>query len=86
MSRTSIRNKNNREQLLPISSKDKWNRYFVLERRVLNEVMNYLNLNEIQFFAEHDGWTTSELLDQNELIEHVFQTTGYRIKLELEII
>jgi hypothetical protein len=85
MPRTSVRNKNNKEQLLPLSSKDKWTRYFSLERRVLNAVINYLNLNEIQFFAEHDGWTTNELLDQNELVEHVYKQTGFRIKLELEI-
>jgi len=86
MPRTSVTNKNNRQQMLPISSRDKWNRYFLLERQVLNAVIDYLNLNEIQFFAEHDGWTTSKELDQNELITHVVQTTGYRIKLELEII
>ena len=86
MPRTSVTNKNNKTQLLPLSSRDKWNRYFQLERVVLNSVIDYLKANGIQFFAEHDGWTTSELLDQNELITHVFQTTGYRIKLELEII
>jgi len=85
MPRTSVTNKNNKTQLLPLSSRDKWNRYFQLERVVLNSVIDYLNTNKIQFFAEHDGWTTDTELDQNELIDHVFQTTGYRIKLELEI-
>lgn len=84
MVRRSIVNKNNKTQLLPLSSKDKWNRYFQLERLVLNSVIDYLKANEIQFFAEHDGWTTSIELDQNELIDHVYKQTGFRIKIDLE--
>jgi len=84
--RRSVVNKNNKEQMLPISSRQKWGVYFDLERVVLNAVMNYLKLTENQFFAEHDGWTTTDEVDQNELIDYVFQTTGYRIKIDMNLI
>jgi hypothetical protein len=86
MPRTSVINKNNKQQLLPLSSKAKWFRYFFLERQVLDSVRDYLNLNDIQFFAEHDGWTTDKEVDQVALITHVVQMTGYKIKLDLDII
>ena len=84
--RRAVVNKNNKQQMLGISSKQKWGVYFDLERQVLNSVINYLNLTDNQFFTEHDGWTTTNEIDQQELIDYVVQTTGYRIRIDLEII
>lgn len=84
--RKAVTNKNNKQQMLPISSKQKWGVYFDLERQVLNAVMKYLTLTENQFFAEHDGWTTTDEIDQNELVDYVFKTTGYHIKIDMNLI
>jgi len=83
--RTTI-DKNLKTRLVPISSKNKWSRYFELERVVLDSVIDYMKANEIQSFTEHDGWTTTTELDQDSLRDYVLTKTGFKIELEYEFL
>lgn len=74
----------NKERLLPISSFDRWAVYFKLERQVLEQVRKYLKLTDNNCFLEHDGWSTENPVDQEELIAFVQQHTGFSIKLSME--
>jgi len=78
------RRRNLKNRLLPVRSKDKWNVYFELERRVLNAVRTYLIDQDIRHFLEHDGWNCVREIDSMELIDFVKEKTGYVIKLESE--
>jgi len=69
-------------RLLKISSRQKWNVYFALERVVLNSVRNYLDNNSVRYFLIHDGWTCASEIDLNELELHVKNETGYSIKFD----
>jgi hypothetical protein len=82
MPRRSVVNKNNKTQVLPISSRSKWHLYFKLERQVLNQVSKYLTGTNNKFFLEHDGWSTESKIDEQKLIGYVYNNTGYKIELE----
>jgi hypothetical protein len=69
---------------LPITAKQKWLLYFELERSVIDSVRTYLDQRSIRYFLEHDGWSSSEELDQNELRDHIYKQTGFRLKFEYE--
>ena len=84
MARRSIQDKNNRTRMLPISSREKWMRYFELERIVLNSVIDYMRDRSMKYFLEHDGWACNQLIDISELSEYVFDSTGYRVQFECE--
>ena len=84
MYRTRVIDKNSRERLLPISSKQKWARYFDLERTILNSVVDYMKKNNYRYFLEHDGWSSSREIILNELELWVFNSTGYRVLFENE--
>jgi len=84
MYRTSIIDKNNKSRLLPINSKQKWARYFDLERTILNSVVNYLTSHQYHYFLEHDGWACDHLILVNDLSDYVFEQTGYRVVFEQE--
>ena len=71
------------ERRVPMNSKRKWAVYFNLERQVLNAVRQYLTKTNNPHFLEHDGWSTVNAVDQQQLIEHVRQATGFVIKLDL---
>lgn len=47
--------KNEGGRKIALNSKRKWNRYFDLERLVLNSVRGYLTKQGLKFFLEHDG-------------------------------
>ena len=81
MSRKTIRDKNNRERLLPVSSRQKWQIYFSLERQVLDATRKYLIKTNNRHFLEHDGWSTEYPIDQTELSEFIYEQTGFRITL-----
>jgi len=66
---------------LPLNSRRKWNRYFELERRVLNVVRAELQQAGIKCFLEHDGWRSDTALDLMQLEEIVYKETGYRITI-----
>ena len=85
--RRTITNKNNKTQVLPISSKQKATIYFQLERLVLEAIIQFMdNLGDIQYFLEHDGWVCSKELDEELLIKWIKDKTGYDIQLEMAVL
>lgn len=85
MTRVSVTNaETNKTRLKPITSKQKWVRYFDLERTALDAVRTYLTQTNNNHFLEHDGWATQNEVNLTELQEHVLKTTGYKIKIEVK--
>lgn len=77
---------NGKTRKLPVSSRQKWNLYFELERQVLNAVREYLDSTGNKYFLEHDGWSTHYEVNQEELLDWIYQKTGFIIHLDLEIL
>jgi len=67
---------------IPLSSKQKWGRYFELERIVQTSIRKYLTANHNQYFLEHDGWCCKAEVAVDELSEWVYRDTGYWIRIE----
>jgi len=65
-----------------ISSRDKWNLYFRLERSVLDQVRHYLRERQNPCFLEHDGWATRDPIDGTDLERHIAITTGFRVIID----
>ena len=87
LTRRSIVNKNNKHQLLPISSKQKSNIYFQLERQILDAVIEFMDsTGDIKYFLEHDGWSCNKKLDNELLTKWIKDKTGYDIQLELVVL
>jgi hypothetical protein len=82
--RRSKQDKNKRERMLPISSRQKWGVYFDLERQVLNQVREFLCERNIRHFLEHDGWSCECEIDQQELQQTIFENTGFQIQFDLK--
>lgn len=84
MPRIGITDKRNKHRLLPISSKQKWQRYFDLERTCVNAIRNYLDQTQNRYFLEHDGWTCERQVEISELTDFVYNRTGFDLKFELK--
>lgn len=84
MARRSKRDKNGCDRMLPISSKEKWMRYFDLERRCLDQVIKYLASTNNKCFLEHDGWTCEKPVNLSDLQDYVYQMTGLDVKFEVK--
>lgn len=69
-------------RLIPVTSKQKWNVYFELERVIINSVRTYLNEREIKYFLIHDGWACEREIDRDNLIEYVRNQTGFDVKFD----
>lgn len=82
--RRSKQDKNNRQRMLPISSRQKWGVYFDLERQVLNEVREFLCESNNRHFLEHDGWSCEHELDLTKLQQRIFERTGFRLEFEMK--
>ena len=68
-----------------ITSSDRWQLYFLYERRVMNSVTHYLDKQLAQYLVEHDGWSSNIQIDLNELTDHVRNSTGiHTIEFEYE--
>jgi hypothetical protein len=65
------------ERLLPLTSKQKWNVYFELERIVMNSVRTYLDQRSVRYFLIHDGWSCDREIDREELRKYVRNDTGF---------
>lgn len=74
-------NKDGLPRLIPITSSDKWDLYFRLERQVMDAIRNHIQSIGIRWFNEHDGIRTSEQLDTNHIQQLVHSLTGFRITL-----
>jgi len=70
------------ERRLAITSKQKWNLYFELERRVIDSVRTYLDQRSIKYFLIHDGWTCDREIDKEELRDFVRENTGFNLSFE----
>jgi hypothetical protein len=64
----------------PMTSNQKWQIYFGMERAVLNVVNQYLKDNNIKCFLEHDGFRTDQAIDVLVLSDVVFVSTGFRVE------
>lgn len=84
LTRRSQIDKNGRTRMLPISSKQKWARYFELERQVLEAARAYLRQTENKCFLEHDGWSTAKQVDIHALQQFVYNRTSFKIEVDCE--
>lgn len=75
--------KTGKKRKLALSSKDKWDVYFQLERKVINEVNTYLTTSGNQCFLEHDGWSCVNEVNLYELQNRIYETTGFALDLEV---
>lgn len=80
---TTIRYKNNKK--LPMSSKQKWSVYFQLERCILDSISKYLQQTNNKYFLEHDGFSTTDMVNTNTLQEYIHMDTGYMLNFQLEL-
>jgi hypothetical protein len=78
----SRRRNSSTNRLIKVTSKQKWNVYFELERCVLNSVRTYLDQKSNRCFLIHDGWTCEREVDRDELGDYVRTHTGYEIKFD----
>jgi hypothetical protein len=69
-------------RLLKINPKQKWQLYFELERRVIDQVRNYLSERNIRYFLIHDGWSCDQEINQIELREYVKTHTGFDLTFD----
>jgi hypothetical protein len=86
MTKRYITTKNNKRRLLALSSRDKWNLYFRLERQVLDVVRDYLDKSDNKYFLEHDGFTTQKQVNETELLDEIYNKTGFILQLECEVL
>lgn len=66
------------------TSKDKWNVYFKLERKVLDAVKFFLDEKKMSYFTEHDGFRSAEEINTKELSDFVFSRTSIRVNFSAE--
>lgn len=71
-------------RMCPVTSKEKWDIYFSLESKVLDSVIDYCETNGHRTFLEHDGWSSSDYIPPELLIEHIKNRTGFEVKLDVE--
>lgn len=55
-----IFNKDGSRRKSPINSRDKWSIYFEQEKRVVDEIKQYLDLVGVRYFLVHDGFYTNK--------------------------
>ena len=84
MSRVKAPDKNGRLRLRPVSSTQKWNVYYMLERKVMYEVREYLIRTGNLYFLEHDGWRCKSQVDLQQLRNVVMEKTGYNVTFKEE--
>lgn len=66
----------------PISSKQKWNRYFELEAKVMACVSEYAKMTNNSIFLEHDGFRSKNPVNLNELHQFIFDKTNFNVVFE----
>lgn len=74
--------KSGKERKVALSSKRKWQKYFELERQVLNEINEYLYKTNNACFLEHDGFVSNKPIDQEQLIQEIKTNIGFVIELD----
>lgn len=74
--------KTNKYRKRPFCPRNKWNIYFQLERKVLNEVIKYCNELNTKYFLEHDGFRTQVKIDTDDLSTYIEYGLGYQLKFK----
>lgn len=83
--RTYLFDTRSQRRLRALSSRDKWNLYFQLEKEVMTSVRTYLKRSSVRYFNEHDGFRSQSIVDVVMLVSYVRSRTGYVIDLDLSI-
>ena len=65
-----------------LSSRDKWMKYFELEKSVMSVVRKQLIKEGNRHFLEHDGWRCESYIDPHSLRLSVRKATGYDVMFE----
>lgn len=66
----------------PFNAKAKWNIYFRLERKIIEEVKSYMNEINSHYFLEHDGFTSQKDIDAEDLSLYVKLNTGFDLTFD----
>jgi hypothetical protein len=72
-------------ELCAVTSADRWELYFLLEKMILDSVIRFLDATGNKRFTEHDGWTTQKKVDVDALLAHIFKETGFNVKLDEDV-
>lgn len=64
---------------------DRAERYRMLERMVLDSVVEYLDITSNKRLLIHDGWVTQSKVDVKDLNRFVLASTGFKINLDYEL-
>lgn len=83
--RTYITTKTSQRRLRALTSRDKWNVYYQLEKQVMTSVRTYLKKTSVRYFNEHDGFRSQDIVDVVMLVSYVRSRTGYVIDLDQSI-
>jgi len=81
---TMTRRTNIKGRLIPITPREKWLRYFELERTCMNPVIKYMKMNNIKYLLEHDGWTCNKEIDIEKIQLCVRNQTGFDVKFDVK--
>ncbi len=65
-------------------SRDRWALYFQLERQVLDQVRRLFRKHQSRVFLEHDGWSSQELVDPEEIQRHISRHLGFDVRIKWE--
>ena len=84
---TKIVTSTGKTRLRQMTSRNKWNLYFALERQVLDVIRSALKQNGFQHFLIHDAFA-SDMSPEHKLSleQHIQAVTGFGVKLELQIL
>jgi hypothetical protein len=74
--------KTGKKRKRPFNAKSKWNIYFQLERRILEEVKTYMKEIDSKYFLEHDGFTSQKEINPQDLSWWIEAGTDFKLKLE----
>lgn len=84
--RTRVLTRRGHWRTRPLSSKQKWFEYFRCERQVLDSVVAYMKRTGNQYFLEHDGWSSLDPIDLDDLKSWVRTQTAFDVEFEEEIL
>lgn len=84
MQRRTTIDKNGNTRRIPISSRQRWGRYFDLERQVLNAIKKFLKKTDNKHFTEHDGWACERQVDEVALKAFIKSETGFDVNFSKE--
>lgn len=82
--RKSITDRRGCRRRQPRTSREKWDLYFQVERRVLDQVQGLFRQQQARIFLEHDGWSSQRLIDPQEIQDHIRRQLGYRVTIKWE--